>query len=60
MHFFLVKAIDCATDVIKPKRWLNVACVTDVKTSLFGKKYNDLGVLWITRCNQIQNHFIMN
>ena len=37
MPFFLIKAIDCVKDVIRLTRWQNLASVTDVKMSSFGK-----------------------
>ena len=68
MPHFLVKAIDYVNDVIKLNRWLNLAGVTDVKTSSFGQMCNDL---WVIQFNgesdsnrkqlaKIVDHFIMN
>ena len=49
MHIFLVKAIDCVKDLITRNRWQNLAGVTDVKTSSFGKMRNDIWVLQFNR-----------
>ena len=54
MRLFLVKATDCAKDVIKPNRWHNLASVTDVKTSSFVKRAMIYGCFNSTK-NQIKN-----
>ena len=48
MRFFLVKTIDCVKDMIQLNCWQNLAGVTDVKTSSFGKMCN---ALWMIQFN---------